>query len=120
MRLTCLRALWQLFSASSNHCCLCYICTSSFLVPSVPLWIDGMEEAVVYPDKLPIVSGGNSLWGHSTTGTRLGTERETNRRADCAAVVGRSCTHPLGSDARGKPAIPWDDKRCCYRDNNRE
>jgi len=21
-----------------------------------------MEEAVVYPDKLPIVSGGNSLW----------------------------------------------------------
>lgn len=47
-----------------------------------------MEEAVVYPDKLPIVSGGNSLWGRGTSGTRLGTERETNRIADCAAVVG--------------------------------
>lgn len=29
---------------------------------SVPLWHAGMEEAVVYPGKLPIVSGGNSLW----------------------------------------------------------
>lgn len=44
-------------------------CTIFALLPfslPVPLRQAGMEEALVYPGKLPIVSGGNSLWERAT------------------------------------------------------
>ena len=47
------------FSASMQYYTIFALLAFSL---SVPLWQAGMEEAVVYPGKLPIVSGGNSLW----------------------------------------------------------
>lgn len=47
------------FSATMQYCAIFTLLPFSL---SVPLWQAGMEEAVVYPGKLPIVSGGNSLW----------------------------------------------------------
>lgn len=48
------------FSATRQYCTIFALVLPSSL--SVPLWQAGMEEDVVYPGKLPIVSGGNSLW----------------------------------------------------------
>lgn len=58
MLLTLLCALLLLFSATVRYWSIFALFLSLF----VPLWQDGIEEAVVYPDKLPIVSGGNFLW----------------------------------------------------------
>lgn len=49
------------FSATRPYCTVFSLLLPLFL-PSLPLWQAGTEKAVVYPGKLPIVSGGNSLW----------------------------------------------------------
>lgn len=97
-----------------------YICTSSSLFPpSVSLLQAGTEEDVVYPGKLPIVSGGNSLWEGAPRERGSATRGKLTTAASGEASARPPCIRP-GSDARGKLAIPWDWRRCGDRGNKRE
>lgn len=60
MRLTWLCALWRGFLLPGGV--VLYLHFFFPFPPSVSLLQAGTEEDVVYPGKLPIVSGGNSLW----------------------------------------------------------
>lgn len=74
------------FSATMQYCTIFALLPFSL---SVPLWQAGMEETVVYPGKLPIVSGGNSLWERATR-EQGSAQRET---AASAALAGLPCIH---------------------------
>lgn len=106
MRLTRLCVLCLFSPAPLLYCTIFALLSFSL---SVPLWQDGTEEAVVYPDKLPIVSGGNSLW--EAVPREQDAARHEKLTAEALAVVGFFCFRPLGSGARGKVAILWDWKR---------
>lgn len=117
MRLTWLCAVWQGFLLPGSV--VLYLHFFFPFPPSVSLLQAGTEEDVVYPGKLPIVSGGNSLWEGAPRERGSATQGEANHGCFWRSA-GAASVHPLGSDARGKLAIPWDWRRRGDRGNKRE
>lgn len=88
--------------ASVQYCSIFTLPFSLF----VPLWQAGKKQAVVYPGKLPIVSGGNSLWERAPR--ERGSAERKKLTTDLLEQHWQGFVPPLGSGARGKRAVPWD------------